>query len=61
MSADHRADSATAVRVVELGTHIGAQIDGAGEVPVGVEGTPSTVIAGDAEYYSAADSLTRAA
>ncbi|MGY2011451.1 TauD/TfdA dioxygenase family protein [Nocardia gipuzkoensis] len=33
----------------------------AGEIPVGVDGTPSTVIAGDADYYSAADSLTRAA
>ncbi len=31
------------------------------EIPVGVDGTPNTVIAGDAEYYSAADSLTRAA
>ncbi|MBF6340906.1 TauD/TfdA family dioxygenase [Nocardia abscessus] len=33
----------------------------AGEVPVGVDGTPSTVIAGDAEYYSGTNPLTRAA
>ncbi|QBS44691.1 TauD/TfdA family dioxygenase [Nocardia sp. CS682] len=33
----------------------------AGSIPVGVDGTPSTVIAGNAEYYSAADSHTRAA
>ncbi|GGL01915.1 TauD/TfdA dioxygenase family protein [Nocardia jinanensis] len=33
----------------------------AGGVPVGVDGAQSTVIAGDAEYYSAVDQLTRAA
>ncbi|NUS94860.1 MAG: TauD/TfdA family dioxygenase [Nocardia sp.] len=33
----------------------------AGGIPVGVDGVPSTVIAGDAEYYSAVDRLTRAA
>ncbi|MFF3226909.1 TauD/TfdA dioxygenase family protein [Nocardia suismassiliense] len=33
----------------------------AGNIPVGVDGTPSTVIAGNAEYYSTADSHTRAA
>ncbi|MGK8503400.1 TauD/TfdA dioxygenase family protein [Nocardia asiatica] len=33
----------------------------AGSIPVGVDGTPSTVIAGDAEYYSAVDPRTRAA
>ncbi|MBH0775308.1 TauD/TfdA dioxygenase family protein [Nocardia bovistercoris] len=33
----------------------------AGEVPVGVDGRPSTVIAGDAEHYSSVEALTRAA
>lgn len=33
----------------------------AGPVPVGVDGTPSTVIAGTAENYSAVGALTRAA
>lgn len=33
----------------------------AGAVPVGVDGVPSTVIAGDAGHYSSAVPLTRAA
>ncbi|MBB5915613.1 taurine dioxygenase [Nocardia transvalensis] len=33
----------------------------AGEIPVGVDGVPSTVISGDATHYSAAESLPRAA
>ncbi|WP_378740629.1 TauD/TfdA dioxygenase family protein [Nocardia brasiliensis] len=33
----------------------------AGHVPVGVDGTSSTVIAGNAEYYSPVDTRTRAA
>ncbi|WP_405164238.1 TauD/TfdA family dioxygenase [Nocardia sp. NBC_01499] len=33
----------------------------AGTIPVGIDGAPSTVIAGNAEYYSAIDPLTTAA
>ncbi len=33
----------------------------AGGIPVGVDGRPSTVVSGDAQYYSAVDSPARAA